>query len=674
MTSLLQITDQDVWHLERELCERHLVEFIKQAWHVIEPGQRYVHGWHLEAVAEHLEAVTSGQIMRLLINIPPGTMKSLIVGVFWPAWEWGPRGMQHLRYVSASHEQTLAIRDNLKMRRLVESEWYQARWPVALTNDQNAKIKFENQKTGFRQACAVTSMTGNRGDRVIWDDPHSVEGAISDKDRETTIRELKETVPTRLNNPDSSAIIIVMQRLHERDVSGVIIEEKLGYEHLMLPMEFEAERRCRTSIGFMDPRTEDGELLFPARFPRHVVDRDKKAMGSMAVAGQFQQRPAPRGGGIIKADLLTIAQPPSKFLKVIRYWDKAGTEGAGDFTSGCKMGLDEQGRFWILDITKGQWGAPKRERTIKQTAFADGVEVDVYVEQEPGSGGKESAESTIANLAGFVCRADKVTGSKESRADPLSVQVEAGNVFLAPGDWNTAFIDEARTWPVGQHRDQIDSASGAFNKLTLANGVHVFGGQFHSHHIANTGLWPLPKREVLIGWHLGQTPACVFVQVVDGQVRVLQEEVAIGMGARQFALTIAKIIRLKYLNSLKLSVGSQRLVSPTPTDERSCAEILDEVLGPYGITTEPAYVDDMTGRLESVRNFLGKKTAKGEPALLIDPECRVLIKGFEGGYRYALRAAGDEKRMSSEPEQNEYSLPHNALQFVLAEVLNRQST
>jgi predicted phage terminase large subunit-like protein len=661
-----------LFQIRKTLAERSLAEFVKQAWHVIEPGQKYLHGWHVDAIAEHLEAVTSGDIMRLLVNVPPGTMKSLLVGVFWPAWEWGPKDLAHLRYVSASHEQTLAIRDTMKMRRLIASDWYQERWPLKLMSDQNAKIKFENEKTGFRQACAVTSMTGNRGDRVLWDDPHSVEGSLSDADRETTIRVLHETLPTRLNNPDSSAIIIVMQRLHERDVSGVLLEEKQGYVHLMLPMEFELDRRCTTSIGFSDPRTKQDELLFPDRFPRFVVDRDKKAMGSMAAAGQFQQRPTPRGGGSIKADFLVVGSP-QEIIKKIRYWDKAGTEGAGCFTAGVLMGVDKNGRYWILDVIKGQWAAPARERVIRQTAEIDGPDVVVWIEQEPGSGGKESAESTITNLAGFVCRADRVTGDKESRAEPLAVQIEAGNVGMVAGPWNADFVAEARTFPVGKYKDQIDAAAGAFVKISGKNGVSVFGNQFSElQHIARTGLWPLPKRDIFIGWHLGVTPACVFVQVIDGQVRVLEEVVATGHGARAFAVdVVAKKIRTKYAKRKFISVGDRNLASKMLSDERSCAEILDEELGPYGIITEPAYVDDMTGRLEAVRRFLEGKTNNGAPAMQIDPDCKLLLKGFDGGYFYKI--TGDDQKLSSSPQENECSLPHNALQFVLAEIAYLQS-
>ena len=470
----MQINRETFLAIEKEACKRSLATFVMRAWHVLEPGQEYIHGWHVEAIAQHLEAVSNGDIKRLLINIPPGTMKSTLVSIFWPAWEWGPRGLDHHRIIGASHEQKLAVRDTLKMRRLIESEWYQERWPMDLRRDQNEKMYFENMRTGFRQACAVKSMTGRRGDRVIWDDPHSVESALSETDRETALRVFTETLPTRMVNPDSSAIVIVMQRLHEDDVSGFILAGDYGYEHLMLPMEYDPERRCKTSIGFEDPRTEEGELLFPERFPAEVVERDKRIMGAYATAGQFQQTPAPRGDTFFAWDNLGIIDiPPAKFTQIVRYWDKAGTEdkrkrkSGPAYTAGVKIGRLENGQFVILDVVRGRWKASKRERIIKQTAAMDGVDVAVWIEQEPGSGGKESAENTILNLAGYSVRAERPTGDKAVRADPLSVQVEAGNVFLLRGEWNQDFIDELKTFPVGKFKDQVDAASGAFNKLAV---------------------------------------------------------------------------------------------------------------------------------------------------------------------------------------------------------------
>ena len=329
--------DASLFAVEKRMCEISFVEFIKQAWHVIEPGQEYLHNWHIEAIAAHLEAITDEMMIdderyynRLLINVPPGAMKSLLCNVLWPSWEWGPRNMPYLRYVCASHAMPLAVRDSVKMRRLVASEWYQTRWGdrVTLTGDQNEKIKYETTATGFRQAVAFEGMTGARGDRVIIDDPHSVSSASSEQKRATTIETFEQAVPTRLNNPDRSAIVVIMQRLHEEDVSGVIIEKQLGYDHIMIPMEYDPDRATPTMLRWEDPRTEKGELMFPARFPKHVVDRDKKIMGTYAASGQFQQLPTPEDGGIIKRKHWQLWEDPKfpPFDYIIASLDTAYTE------------------------------------------------------------------------------------------------------------------------------------------------------------------------------------------------------------------------------------------------------------------------------------------------------------------------------------------------------------
>lgn len=321
---------------EKEAAEADITEFIRQAWHILEPGNPYIHGWHIDAIGMHLEAVEEGEINRLLINIPPGTMKSLLVSVIWPAWLWGPRNQPHLRFLCVSHSQNLAIRDSTKMRRLIQSDWYQHRWGnrVKLTGDQNAKTKFENTKMGFREAVAAGSITGSRGDIVIIDDPHSVESAASEQMRASTIEWFLEAVPTRLNRPGpgpngepASSIVVIMQRLHEGDVSGVILDKQLGYTHLMLPMEFDSSRKCYTDIGFEDPREVDGELLFPERFSQATVERDKRVMGPFAYSGQMQQSPAPRGGGIIKREWWGL-------------WDDQEASAQGVKNGGAYPGMD----------------------------------------------------------------------------------------------------------------------------------------------------------------------------------------------------------------------------------------------------------------------------------------------------------------------------------------------
>ena len=451
---------------DRKECAESLATFIKRGWHVLEPVQPYVHGWHVDAIAEHLEAITSGQITRLLINVPPGTMKSMSVGVFWPAWEWGPKGMPTMRFIGASHEETLAIRDNVKLRRLVQSEWYQDRWPLAMMGDQNAKTYFENAQTGWSQACAVASMTGRRGDRVKWDDPHSVEDAHSDAALDEANRVFRETLPTRLNNPASSAIIVVMQRLSEKDVSGIILSEQFGYTHLCLPMEYDGPKPA-TSIGFTDPRTEVGELLFPARFPRGVVDRDKKVMGPYAVAGQFQQQPAPPSGAEFEPDLITVVDAiPAGVVQWCRGWDLGATEGAGDYTVGLRMGKLADGRFVVASVVREQYGTAKRDALIKATASGDGMGlVKQSLPQDPGAAGKSQVAALTSMLAGHIVHGSPETGEKVVRARPFASQVNAGNVLMLRATWNTAFIDELRIFPNGRHDDQVDAAARAFNAM-----------------------------------------------------------------------------------------------------------------------------------------------------------------------------------------------------------------
>ena len=301
--------------LEKEACERSLAEFVRRAWSQLEPGAPYIHGWHIDFLCAHLEAITDGVRIdgkpynRLLANIPPGMMKSMLVSVFWPAWEWGPRNKPWLRIIAVSHKlEGVADRDSLRMRRLITSDWYRSMWGdrVILTTDQNQRNRYENTAGGWRHATASGSVTGLRGDRVIIDDPHSVDGANSDAERQSVGTWFREAVPTRLNNPRKSAIVVIMQRLHEADVSGLILEgdrpgasSDFGYDYIMLPMRFDPARKCVTKLGYADPRTERDELLFPERFPLWVVERDERILGPYAVAGQFQQTPVPRGGGII---------------------------------------------------------------------------------------------------------------------------------------------------------------------------------------------------------------------------------------------------------------------------------------------------------------------------------------------------------------------------------------
>jgi predicted phage terminase large subunit-like protein len=455
----------DLIAFDREIAKESFAEYVKMAWPVLEPTSELKWGWSLDAICEHLEAVTRGEILRLLMNVPPGCMKSLLTGVLWPSWEWGPKGLPGMRYLGTAHKQDLAVRDNLKARRLIQSAWYQERWPIKLTGDQNAKTKFENDFTGFREAMAFTSMTGSRGDRVILDDPLSVDHANSEADLRAAELTFTEALPTRVNN-DESAIVVIMQRLHEKDTSGIIMKRELGYVHLCLPMRFEAERRCATRIGFVDPRTQDGELLFPERFPEHTVVDLEKTLGSYAAAGQLQQRPAPREGGMFKRAWFPVVRAVPAGTRFVRGWDLAATEGAGDWTVGVKIGRQKNGRFIIASVVRDRKSSAGVERLLINTASQDGYECKISIPQDPGQAGKAQTSYLIQQLAGYTVTSSTESGDKVTRAGPLAAQAEAGNVDILEGDWNDAFFDEITIFPNGT-KDQTDAASRAFNELVM---------------------------------------------------------------------------------------------------------------------------------------------------------------------------------------------------------------
>lgn len=491
--------------LDKADAEDSLAEFIKQAWGVIEPGQPYVHNWHLDMLCDHLEAITRGQKVnneeynRLLINIPPGFTKSMLVGVFWPAWEWGPRNLPHLRYVCASHSQDLAIRDSLRMRRLIVSEWYQERWGnrVKLTGDQNAKGKFENTASGFRQAIAAGSITGARGDRVIIDDPHSVEGANSDQQRQSTIQWFLEAVPTRLNSPIKSAIVVIMQRLHEDDVSGVILDKNLGYDHIMLPMRYEPLRALPTKLGAVDPREEDGELLFPERFPEEVVSRDEKAMGPYAAAGQFQQSPEPRGGGIIKRDWWQLWAQPSypPFDYVLASIDTAYTAKSENDPSAMTVWGIWSGGDQTAQITRAPTRMGEVEQIMQRTytqehpkallmyAWADRLELHDLVSRVretmtkfkvdklliEGKASGISVAQEIRRVYGYdeftVQLVDPKGFDKLSRLYAIQHLFAEGLVFAPEKMWSEQVITQCAQFPRGKHDDLVDSTSMALRFL-----------------------------------------------------------------------------------------------------------------------------------------------------------------------------------------------------------------
>jgi predicted phage terminase large subunit-like protein len=323
--------------LDRADCEDSLYTFLQYAWKYIDPSP-FTPGWPLEAICEHLEAVVDGQIKRLCINIPPRCGKSSIVSVAFPAWVWAqrfssPTSGPQVPLLHASYALALAMRDSVKTRRLIESPWYQSLWGerFQLVGDQNTKGRFANTAKGERLITAVDAkVTGEGAQIIVVDDANAANEALSPAVIETTNEWWDGTMSTRLNDQKTGAFINIQQRLGEEDLTGHILEKDKDGEwcHLMLPMEYEPERSFSTLIGWKDPRTEPGELLWPERFSEREVRKLKEALGPWKASGQLAQRPEPKGGGVIRREWWQVWEgdtyPPMDY--VMASLDTAYTE------------------------------------------------------------------------------------------------------------------------------------------------------------------------------------------------------------------------------------------------------------------------------------------------------------------------------------------------------------
>lgn len=500
MSALLDLSNEDFLSIEREYCSLRLINFVERAWPIIEPGTEFLNGWALGAICEHYQAITEGQITRLLVTVPTGFSKSTISQVMFPPWEWGPRALPHLRIIGASFEITNAMRDNRKTRLIIESDWYQSLWPLKLTTDQNTKGYFENEHRGFRQCCAVDSMTGKRGDRVNWDDPISVKNAKSPVEIANANFTFSRVLPTRLNNQTTSSISIIMQRVAKLDVAAMAIEH--GYVHLMLPMEFESKRKCYTSIGFEDKRTEEGELLFPELFPQPAVEELKIALGIDGYASQMQQRPNPEGGGIIKTKYFGYWEtlPEIQYREI--YADTAMKEDEEhDYSVFQCWGKGKNGKLYLIEQIRGKWTAPELkkqaiefwQRNMQMDVRTYGPLRRMCIEDKASGTGliqsikeegripifpiKEEDKRTTEsrNKKKEDTKQERVSKSKYTRVYVITPIIEAYMIYL-PKDapYLKEFLDECESFTANDthpHDDQIDPMVYAINGMIVQGGL-----------------------------------------------------------------------------------------------------------------------------------------------------------------------------------------------------------
>ena len=454
--------------LEAELCRRSLRLFVEKVWPIIEPDRAFSSNWHIDALCSELETIAAGSDSRTIVNVPPGTMKTLLISVMFPAWLWASK--PGLRFLTASYGSHRTIDAASKLRRIVESDWYQEHYAVTLADDQNAKTRFNTDQGGWCIASSVGGVgTGEHPDYILIDDPLTEAQSRSDTERAEANAWYDRTISSR-GIVRGVNVIIIMQRLHEDDLSGHLLTRG-GYRHICFPMRYEPSRpRTEQDAGHAadprDPRREVGELLWPSIFTPETVRRLELDLGPYGTAGQLQQRPAPEGGGLFKREWFQFVGAAPVKARRVRGWDTGATEGGGDATVGCRM-AEADDLFYVEDVVLDHLSPAGVEALMLQTAQADGIAVSQREEREGGSAGKTVTSARVKQLKGFDYREVIVSHDKVTRSKPFRAQVEAKNVYLVRGDWNEAFIRELCDFPVGKEDNQVDAASCAFNAVLL---------------------------------------------------------------------------------------------------------------------------------------------------------------------------------------------------------------
>jgi predicted phage terminase large subunit-like protein len=449
--------------LKAELAGRHLRHFVEQAWPIVEPVQKFIPNWHIDKLCDTLERVTRGEIRRLIVNMPPGTSKSLIVSVFWPAWEWATQS--HLRYLTASYSDDLTIRDNMRMRDIVTSPWFQEYFPLALRSDQNAKTRMDTTTGGWRIATSVGGKgTGYHPDRIIIDDPINPKEALSDASRETANTWYDATISNR-GLARGARIVLIMQRLHIDDLAGHLIKRG-GFHLVRWPMRYDAKIATDD-----DERTEHGALLWPALFNEEMVAAQEIVYGGYNTAGQYQQWPIPLGGTMVQRDWFKFYKElPFQPTDWLQSWDCnfKNTED-NDFVCGgvwCRKG---QNKYLVHRLNKQLSFPGTLDAIRKMTEDYPQATLKLIEEAANGYAVIQSLQDEIDGIVPV-----KPMGSKAARLAAASPTIESGHCFLPDpsiAPWVEDFLTEVTSFPRHPHDDQVDMMSQALNRYRNVDSV-----------------------------------------------------------------------------------------------------------------------------------------------------------------------------------------------------------
>jgi predicted phage terminase large subunit-like protein len=488
--------------IQAEKARRSLATFVRQAWHVIEPETGLKWSWVLDAICEHVQALLEDRLIRdgrvirnLAINVPPGTMKSTILSVGVPAWKWTKTPAW--RGLFASGNDDVALRDSVKCRLLLDSDWYRQtfkpKW--TFTRDQNAKGHYVNTKTGFRQAISAGAIVvGQRADDLLVDDPNSTSGG--EADRAKVVNWWDNAAWSRLNDLAKGHRIVIQQRVHEEDLTGHIQEKyPEDWAFLVIRMRYEvpteqdpgpAPTPLRTPNptpaqlaagftpdGWIDPRRTEGELMFPERFPEPEVRAQEKVLGTAGTAGQLQQRPAPKDGLIFKTGFVrrfkgdALPEFTRRFFSCDTAFSKERTADYSVILVAAECNIPGFMGLWLLDVWRKQASFPELEQAVIDMNAK--YHVDTLLIEKKASG--QSLIQALEVNTPFPVVPVEVSTDKPTRGAACASTWEAGRIWI-PEDapWVMDFLTEVYAFPNGKHDDQVDSLTQLIKHAFLDGG------------------------------------------------------------------------------------------------------------------------------------------------------------------------------------------------------------
>lgn len=489
---MIVLNPKEAVEYEMAACRDSLSCFIEKTFEILNPGVKYHHNWHVDCIAEYLESCSRREIKRLIINMPPRALKSVSASIAFPAWLLGREPSSKI--MAASYAETLSFQHSTDCRAVIQSDWYHGCFPdTRLSPDQNEKSKFMTTKRGYRIATSVgASALGLGGQFLLVDDCHTPAQAASDDVRDSQLKWFDNTFSTRLDDKEKDVIIVIMQRLHQRDLAGYLLKGG-GWEHLCLPAMF--SKRQTFTIGNFSKTVEAGEYLHPERFSKKFLDNERATKGETFVSGQYLQNPVPEGGGIIKQKWFQLWPADKKlprFQYVMQVWDTAFTEKLTGDPSGCMVvgvffpqeeereNLEATGggfAVMLIDWEAEHLGFPAlRKKMIEMRSYRYGEQekaVDLILVEDKASGQSVIQELKLAALPIKAFKPGRM--DKMARLHSISHFIEAGLFYIPestkrPGefrDWALPFVNEVCSFPAAEHDEAVDCLSSSL--ITLSN-------------------------------------------------------------------------------------------------------------------------------------------------------------------------------------------------------------